>query len=241
MIRGSSVAERQHCKLEAAGSTPAPGTILSGHQPVYLPGIILFDKIAKSDAFMWVGHCQYSPKSWQSRNVIRGGLMLSVPVKKDMGQSIDATEIDGDHWKKKHLKSLSHTYAKRPFFHHYFGLIGEVIGEPHKTLGQLNRALVELMLPWFGIGLKPINPEGVSGHKTDMLISMCGVAGADKYLSNEGARAYVDEPKMAAAGIEHRWQTFTHPTYAQGGPFEPNLSAVDLLFNVGPQAKEFFR
>jgi len=82
--------------------------ILSGHQPVYLPGIILFNKIALSDAFMFVGHCQYTQKSWQTRNRIRlgeGEHWLSVPVMKfrALGQSINDTEILDEHWKKKHL------------------------------------------------------------------------------------------------------------------------------------------
>ena len=46
--------------------------IFSGHQPVYLPGIIVFTKIALSDAFMYVRHCQYVSGSWHSRNFIRG-------------------------------------------------------------------------------------------------------------------------------------------------------------------------
>ena len=59
--------------------------ILSGHQPVYLPGIILFSKMALSDQFMYVGHVQFSPKSWQQRNRIAlNGQehVLSVPVRK---------------------------------------------------------------------------------------------------------------------------------------------------------------
>jgi len=57
--------------------------LLCGHQPVYLPGIILFNKITLSDAFMFVGHVQYSRKSWQTRNTIRSenqSIYLTVPV-----------------------------------------------------------------------------------------------------------------------------------------------------------------
>src|SRR5690348_5767727 len=50
--------------------------ILSGHQPVYLPSILLFSKIAHSDAFMWVGHCQASPGTWHNRNQIRNAKLV---------------------------------------------------------------------------------------------------------------------------------------------------------------------
>jgi hypothetical protein len=48
---------------------------------------------------------------------------------------------------------------------------------------------------------------------------------------------YVDEEKMAAAGVKHRWLNFTHPVYDQGhSEFITNLSIIDLLFNCGPES-----
>ena len=55
--------------------------ILSGHQPVFLPGIILFNKMALSDQFMYVGHVQFSPKSWQQRNrIVLNGRNVSMTL-----------------------------------------------------------------------------------------------------------------------------------------------------------------
>ena len=50
--------------------------ILSGHQPVYLPGIQLFNKIALSDKFMFVGHCAFEDGSWHNRNRWYGSVHL---------------------------------------------------------------------------------------------------------------------------------------------------------------------
>ena len=60
--------------------------ILSGHQPVYLPGIVVLTKIALSDACMLVGHCQFQNKSWHSRNYIRGpsGPLLPRTIRPDI-------------------------------------------------------------------------------------------------------------------------------------------------------------
>lgn len=216
--------------------------ILSGHQPVYLPSLLLLNKIALSDQFMFVGHCQYSPKSWQTRNYIRGHdnkpLMLSVPVQKDMGQAIDETKFAGDHWRRKHLRAIEMAYSKRPFFEPYYTGLANMIDlrwqGGWRNLGAMNTALIRDLLLYFGIKTKTTSSENITGHKTDMLISMCKATGADQYLSNEGARAYVDELAMKRAGITHRWQKFQHPVYDQGHKeFIPNLSAIDLLFNVG--------
>lgn len=222
--------------------------ILSGHQPVYLPGIILFNKITLSDAFMFVGHCQYTQKSWQTRNRIRLGDQehwLSVPVKKSgrFGQSINDTEILDEHWKKKHLGTIRQAYGKRPYFDQYYPELEELFLKDAGRLGDLDIAIIRKIIDWLEISTKIIDSRDclIAGNKTDMLISMCAAAGADHYLSNEGSRDYVDEKAMADAGIQHCWQIFDHPVYDQGRPFIENMSVIDLLFNVGPAAQKIVK
>lgn len=215
---------------------------LSGHQPVYLPGIILFTKIALSDEFMFVGHCDAGDGSWHNRNYIRGA-RLTVPIKHG-GESINATEIDGSHWKRKHLRSIELQYSKRPYFHIYFDKLKELIEMDWRTLGPLNMALIELFCIWLRLTSEITDSRDykITGNKTEMLISMCEESGASEYLSNEGARAYVDELKMSRSGIRHRWMKFEHPIYDQGDPeFITNLSIIDLLFNCGPEAARIVR
>jgi hypothetical protein len=222
--------------------------ILSGHQPVYLPGIILFNKIALSDAFMFVGHCQYTQKSWQTRNRIRLGEIehwLSVPVKKSgrFGQSINDTVILDDYWKKKHLGSIRQAYAKRPYFDQYYPELEILISKGGDSLGSLDIALIRRIVDWLELPTIILDSRDypIAGNKTDMLISICVAVGADHYLSNEGSRDYVDEKAMADASIQHCWQIFEHPVYEQGRPFIENLSVIDLLFNVGPAAREMVK
>jgi hypothetical protein len=185
---------------------------------------------------MFVGHCQASPGTWHNRNQIRGA-KLTIPVKHDFGQSINETEFAGDHWKKKHLRSIEFAYGKRPFFKEYFPEIAHIIQSEWRSLGGLNTALVSKFCSWLVINPVWHLAGNIEGHRTDMLISMCKATGADQYLSNRGAMDYVDEEKMAAAGIKHRWLNFTHPIYDQGhSEFITNLSIIDLLFNCGPES-----
>ncbi len=224
--------------------------LLSIHQPVYLPGIILFNKIALSDAFMFLGHVPFSKQSWQQRNRINvqgRELFLSVPVvtADRLGQGIDEVLIaPKDPWARKHVGSIRQAYAKRPYFNDYFPALADEITRPHTHLADLNRALIRLIMGWLGIATPVLESRDhePEGHKTDMLITLCQAAGADHYVSNEGARAYIREDDMAAAGIRHCWQEFEHPVYDQGGAeFVPNLSVIDLLFNTGPAAGEIVR
>jgi len=220
--------------------------MLSGHQPVYLPGIIVLTKIALSDAFMFVGHCQYSPGTWHNRNCIRGPntktavwgeigpLVLTVPAVK--GPSIDLTRIMAGNWRSKHLDSIEFAYRKRPFFADYFPKLETIINGNWGSLGCLNANLITQICEWLQIETPFCSNAGVTGAKTDMLISMCERAGADEYLSSPG-ETYVDREQMKDAGIRHHFLEFTHPRYDQGHKdFIENLSVIDLLFNVGPAA-----
>src|SRR5512139_1330807 len=223
--------------------------LLSGHQPTYLPGIILFTKIALSDAFMLVGHCQAGAKTWHKRNQIRntrggeGPLLLSVNIKHDFGQSINDTQFADNNWKRKHLRSIELTYRKRPFFDKYFPGLKECIELPWERLGPMNMALIELLCMWLRIETELLDSRDyhIEGHSTDMLVSMCEATKASGYLSNEGARDYVDEQSMNQAGIDHRWLKFEHPIYDQGAEFQTDLSVIDLLFNCGPEAGRIVR
>jgi len=213
--------------------------ILSGHQPAYLPGIIVFNKIALSDRHMFVGHCDYQPKSWHSRNFIRGPngpVMLTVPVVK--GRSINDTVPSPDsHWRNKHLKAIEHAYSKRPYFNHYWLTLKALINFPAANLSDFNIAIIHQIMDWLGITTETYRSEdfNITGHKTEMLVNMCKAMGADHYLSSPGEQ-YVDKELFSANGLKHSFQQFEHPLYAQGAKFMPNLSVIDLLFNVGPDA-----
>ena len=53
-----------------------------------------------------------------------------------------------------------------------------------------------------------------------------------------GSRGYLDAEAFARAGVRIEYHDFKHPEYAQcgNGPFIKGLSALDMLFNCGPQA-----
>ena len=222
--------------------------ILCAHQPVYLPSLHLFNKIALSDSLVLLGHCQFVKQSWHHRNRIRAGrdkIYLTVPVlhSHKFGQSLTEALICNDHWKRKHLRSIREGYSRRPFFDDYYPDIERIIRQPHKTLVELNNALLMQFLQWFELSPKIYHSEDydIEGHKSRMLIKICKLFGADHYISNEGARAYLDEDMFRQNNISHHWQDFTHPVYDQGREFIANLSALDALFNIGPDCVDLVR
>jgi hypothetical protein len=218
--------------------------LLSAHQPVYLPGLIIMNKIAQSDIFVLLPHVQFVAHSWQMRNKVRGSNgenFLSVPVKHkgSFGQSIGDVEIASQHWRKKHLKSIFYTYQNRPYFSDYFPTLELILSKDWFNLVDLNKTILSKMLEWFDISTKILDSRDypAEGKATDMLISLCQTLEADAYLSSPGERSYIDIEAMQNVHINHFWQDFEHPVYDQGGEFIPNLSALDILFNCGPEAR----
>tara|TARA_Y100001954_G_scaffold217112_1_gene248949 strand:+ start:323 stop:991 length:669 start_codon:yes stop_codon:yes gene_type:complete len=215
-----------------------------------MPGTILFNKIALSDAIVFIGHVQMEKTSWQTRNRIRDNgkdqdMYLSVPIRKKgrFGQSINETEIDGSRWVKKHLKSLDYTYRKRPFFDEYYTQLEELLNQEWPNLAALNIALTSKIMTWLGLSAQIIDSRDLSitGHKTEMLISICKAVSATDYVSNPGAAAYIDEQLFDDAGLRHHWQKYSSPVYEQGLPFLADLSIIDMLFNIGPESAEVVR
>ena len=72
---------------------------------------------------------------------------------------------------------------------------------------------------------------------TDFIIATMVSAGADVYLSGPSGRNYLDLGKFPQQNMGLKFLKFEHPVYKQRYPgFEPNMSTIDLLFNMGPQA-----
>src|SRR5512138_1392997 len=214
--------------------------IITAHQPTYLPGIILFNKIALADKFIFLGHCKFTNSSWQNRNRIKGGFFLTVPVKHNFGQSIEDAEIDNDKpWKRKHLRSIKETYGKAPYFKDYFPTIEQVLAHEWRTLGPMNEFIIGTICEWLEIETPILRyqdlglPQQEDGNHLHWLL--CEAFRTDRYLHSLGEVAYL-EPKYP---IKHLWQKFTPPEYP--GATAPNLSIIDLLFNCGPQAARIVR
>ncbi|MDD5730524.1 MAG: WbqC family protein [Candidatus Omnitrophica bacterium] len=225
--------------------------IISVHQPQYIPWLGYFDKIAKSDCFVFLDRVQYKDREFQNRNKIRtnrGPLWLTVPVAtKGQGrQDICDVLIDNDRpWRRQHLKSLKAWYAKAEFFGEHIKFFEETYARDWKKLVDLNVHIVNHLLKQLAIN-KNIYFESslnINAAKTDRIIEICRKLKADTYLSGIGGKGYLEEEKFLEAGIKLAYQDFTHPVYRQQfmsgeNDFMPYLSVIDLLFNEGIKSLE---
>jgi len=219
--------------------------ILAGHQPEYLSYIGFFSKVCKADMFALVDHVQFEKKDWQNRNrirVITGELMMTVPVKTKgkFTQAIKDVEINNDvPWARKHWRSISLAYKDAPYFKEYKGFFEDTYHKKWNMLTDLDEHITLYMLDVFDINIptKRTSEYGdIPGKKTDMIINMCKEFNADAYLSGAGGRDYVEVERFTANNMKHYFIDFKHPQYPQQfKPFIPCMSAIDMLFNCGPE------
>ena len=221
--------------------------ILTAHQPVYLPWLGLFHKIAVADQFISFDQVQYLRKDWNNRNKIKtnqGDIWLTVPVlsKGSMEKPICDIEINNSlAWGKKHWKSIEMAYKKAPHFDRYGGFFQDVYSQHWETLETLNTHMLRWFLEVLGITV-PVRSAGeydFQGAKSDLVLDMCRTVGADIYVFGALGRDYADVEVFERGGVRPVFQNYLHPTYSQlHGDFISHLSILDLLFNHGPDSRE---
>ena len=221
------------------------GPIVAIHQPQYLPWLQYFAKAAACDIFVYLDNVQYQRDGYQNRNMIKthqGARWLTVPVHASLDTAIADVAIADRRWIDRHLKTLTQSYARAPFFPLLRDELAPILASGFSLLADLNIATTAWAMERLQIRCRQVRASTlpVGGVKDDLVIAICRRLCARVYLSGQGARAYQDEAKFAAAGIELRYLDFAHPTYPQMHPevgFVPGLAAIDLIANTGPEAR----
>lgn len=221
--------------------------ILTAHQPVYLPWLGLFHKIAIADLFCYFDIVQYQTKDYNNRNKIKtnaGTIWLSVPVesKDHYTKNIGTIRIIQDGWQRKHFKSLKLSYAKAPYSKDYIGGLEQLLMvQKFETLSELNLEMLRFLMQSLGITTPIVKASDYSfaGVKSELVLDMCLQLKADSYIFGAQGKDYADVDKFRLNAVEPYFQDYQHPVYRQQhGAFEPYMSVVDLLFNEGPGSLE---
>lgn len=218
-------------------------------QSNYIPWKGYFDLVNMVDEFILYDDMQYTRRDWRNRNKIktRNGLKwLTIPVvvKGKYHQKINETEISDSSWPKKHWNTIAQNYSKSKYFGEYRAFFEELyLSCEEKLLYKINYRFIKSICGLLGITTKiswSMDYRPAKG-KTERLIDLCKQAGAIDYLSGPSARAYMDEERFAQEGIRLEYIDYSgYCEYKQlYPPFEHGVSIIDMLFNEGPNAKNF--
>ena len=160
----------------------------------------------------------YQRHSLRNRTYIIGAnntLLLTVPVvsKNSSKTLIENIKIATNNWKKQHINSIQSFYGSAPFFIHYFEDIKNIINKNHIFLIDLNYDLINYIL----VGLN-INIE---------------IKKTKSYIHNY-PNEVVDQRNSIKIDVnKKKYQPFGYKNSIK------NLSIIDLLFNLGPNAKKY--
>lgn len=221
-------------------------------QPSYIPWRGVFDQIRKADLFIFYDDVQYDKHGWRNRNQIKtkqGKQWLTVPVHSTgvtQGIPINQVHIDWSKpWAENHLKALTFSYAKAPFFKKYLPLLEEFYARRDALIADFTIATTITLARTLGIEhtrfLRSSELGGIDGQKTNRLIQILRAVGATHYISGPSASGYIEQDKFDAAGITLEYMTYNYPEYPQlYPPFDGNVSILDLLFMVGEDNLKYF-
>lgn len=218
-------------------------------QSCYVPWRGFFDLIGRCDEYVIYDHAQFVKRHWHNRNRIKtaaGPEWLTIPVisKGRYVQPIDTVEIS-ESWADKHWRAIELAYRRAPYFDALAGAARSWYERAAKErlLTEINVIFLTEIAKLLGIGTRIVRDTKypASGAKSERLLAIIRAAGADRYLSGPSARAYLDEALLANAGVDVEWMSYQgYEDYPQlYGTFEPAVSVLDLLFNVGPEARRY--
>lgn len=216
------------------------------HQPNFFPWLGYFDKIARSDVFVFLDHVQL-PKTgggWSNRvRMLVAGepRWVTAPIRRAFHGVAPINEIewaDEQPWRAKLVRTLAANYAKAPYYRETMGWLEPLIQMPEGNLARYNMAVIRAIADRIGLRhdhcMTSSSLDG-QGQANELLIDLTRKVSGDCYMCGGGASGYQDEDAFAAAGLELRHQGFKHPVYVQAGQqeFAPGLSIVDALMSLG--------
>ncbi len=215
-------------------------------QPSFLPWRGVFHILERVDKFILYDDVSFDKHGWRNRNRIKtanGPQWITVPVltKGFHNQIIRDTKIDNNQkWNRKITNSISQAYGKSP----HFDLSEEILtimNREYRYILDLDMDLLVQVIKLLELDVEIILCSDLNvkaSDKVERLVYICKEVGADHYISGFTAQNYIkNQAIFHSNGIKLEFQKYGYPPYRQlYGQYIPNLSIIDLLFNVG--AKE---
>lgn len=186
----------------------------------YLPPVSFFTAIKSGGDVLIEQYDNYCKQTYRNRCRIAtsaGIQTLTIPVVKSTSPKQlmkDVRISDHGEWRHQHWNALESAYMNSPFFMYYQDDFRPFYEKKYEFLVDFNTELTLLILKLAGMD-KTVNLTESYGKKEQSILDL-------RQLVNPGQH----EPKACRP----YWQVFR-----QKYGFLANLSAVDLLFNMGPE------
>ena len=223
-------------------------TIVSIHQPCYLPWPIFFDKILNCDIFVLQDDVQYGKNRWHNRNVLRtkeDKIHLTIPTTAKLGTKINEVKIDNNQkWKQKHQRTIEINYSRHPYFDQYWKELEKIYERDYELLIDINLEIIQFFVNKLNIKRKLVlsSEFGINKCGSDKILELCKMLDADTYFSGRFGKEFLKPKDFQDDDIDVVFQKFRVFNYNQVyEPFIENLSTLDMLFNCGNKSIEILK
>lgn len=214
--------------------------VVAIHQPNFLPWLGYFNKIARSDQFVFLDEVDF-PRTSRGNAVNRVEILLAGQRKwltsailREGARKINEIYLAPE-TKERNLNKIKSAYAKAPYFKSYIGEVESIVMSDFSRLYEYNIHAIKRICDWLGIKREFILQSEIKTHEKSewLMIEIAKKLGAMTYLSGSGARKYQNTESFESRGVRLVYQDFKALPYAQGGEFCGGLSVIDALFYVG--------
>lgn len=193
----------------------------------YWPNAQFMSKFAVYDEVVIEQHEHYQKRSFRNKCQVlgpNGAVTLSVPLLKGKHQQMPVREVEISYarpWYATHWHTIETAYGSAPYFAHYAGNVREVLYQRHQTLFVLNMACLDVVRK---------------------ILDLPEVAMSEDYTFNPIAR---DLRNVILLKNPLPDDTFAPEPYVQvfadRFAFVENLSILDVLFCLGPEAVAYLK
>ncbi len=191
----------------------------------YFPSIALMAAMSQSGEIIIEQQETFPKQTHRNRTIIvtaAGTMTLSVPVLRPYGTHSKTADIGisyAEKWNLIHWRAIESAYNASPFFLYYRDEIEYILMARYDRLLQLNERILKMLLKKmkidcsFSYSTEYCKPEEVEKDFRDR-------------FSYKHPEALPDCPEYAQVFCDRL-------------PFNANVSVLDLLFNLGPEASEY--
>lgn len=191
----------------------------------YLPPISYISGCLHSEQVLIEQFETYSRQTIRNRCLIYGpnGMQaLSIPVRKVNGNHTltrDIRIVTSTPWQRLHWRSIETAYNNSPFFLYYKDTFEAVFTKKFDSLLELNTHLLGIIFSILGVTKKIVFTQSF----------MSLPAGKEK------SEVFLPEKKQVKSSDLPPYTQVFSPKHG----FIPDLSIVDLLFNLGPESLDY--
>ena len=194
----------------------------------YLPPIAWFQQALQCNNIVLEVHENYGKQSYRNRCKIlsaNGVLDLSIPIvhQKNKQQITAVLTQENEPWRKIHWQAICSAYGKSAFFLYYRDAFENIYLQKESTqLFGLNQQFIQLIFKLL---------------KLDYSLHFTSAFEAQISIGSDYRNSF--QAKNPSIGSELLFEKKYYQVFAEKFAFEPNLSILDLLFNVGPLSKDY--